>query len=351
MISCEHCNYKFQPTAVYPIWCKCGAVIDDPKIIKGAGDLVARATSAVGVKPCGGCNKRKKKLNAVLPKSEPARIITLKEASRLSQELSQQVPIGSVIVGIPRSGMIPASIIATHTHSHLFTVHNNMISEVGHGMRFSDLTGEVNHVFVVDDSAYSGRAMHNAVATVEATFPQANIKTMVLISSREAVKEIDVFSRCMDIHYFEWNYPNAPFSKTMGFDLDGTLCRDFRPEEDDDGRRYVSALDNMTPSMIRPKKYPLRVITARLERYRGRTERWLSKYGYDVESLVMGPWKTKQERESANIAQWKADKFLELKLTEYIESNPKIAKHMASILPYGKVACNTTGEIFITKKG
>ena len=40
-----------------------------PKVerMAGAGDLIARATSAVGIKPCGGCKKRQQKLNKLVP--------------------------------------------------------------------------------------------------------------------------------------------------------------------------------------------------------------------------------------------------------------------------------------------
>lgn len=34
---------------------------------RGAGDLVAAVTKAVGIQPCGGCKERQKKLNAMLP--------------------------------------------------------------------------------------------------------------------------------------------------------------------------------------------------------------------------------------------------------------------------------------------
>lgn len=32
----------------------------------GAGDIIAKATKAVGIKPCGGCQKRQRKLNRLL---------------------------------------------------------------------------------------------------------------------------------------------------------------------------------------------------------------------------------------------------------------------------------------------
>lgn len=33
----------------------------------GLGDTIARITSAIGIKPCGGCKKRQEKLNKLVP--------------------------------------------------------------------------------------------------------------------------------------------------------------------------------------------------------------------------------------------------------------------------------------------
>lgn len=38
-----------------------------PASMRGLGDAVARVTSAVGVKPCGGCKKRQEALNKMVP--------------------------------------------------------------------------------------------------------------------------------------------------------------------------------------------------------------------------------------------------------------------------------------------
>lgn len=37
---------------------------------RGLGDTIAKATSAVGIKPCGGCKKRQEKLNNLIPYRE-----------------------------------------------------------------------------------------------------------------------------------------------------------------------------------------------------------------------------------------------------------------------------------------
>jgi hypothetical protein len=39
----------------------------EPRLIRGLGDVVAAATSAVGIKPCGGCKKRQEAMNKMFP--------------------------------------------------------------------------------------------------------------------------------------------------------------------------------------------------------------------------------------------------------------------------------------------
>lgn len=38
-----------------------------PLASRGLGDTIAKITSAVGIKPCGGCKKRQEKLNDLVP--------------------------------------------------------------------------------------------------------------------------------------------------------------------------------------------------------------------------------------------------------------------------------------------
>jgi len=44
----------------------------NPPISRGLGDTIAKATKAVGIKPCGGCKKRQAALNKLVPyKNKP----------------------------------------------------------------------------------------------------------------------------------------------------------------------------------------------------------------------------------------------------------------------------------------
>lgn len=43
------------------------SVVDRQQLMPGLGDVVAGATTAVGIKPCGGCAKRKAAMNKATP--------------------------------------------------------------------------------------------------------------------------------------------------------------------------------------------------------------------------------------------------------------------------------------------
>jgi hypothetical protein len=42
-----------------------------PKKSRGLGDTLAKITSAVGIKPCGGCKTRQEALNRLVPYGDP----------------------------------------------------------------------------------------------------------------------------------------------------------------------------------------------------------------------------------------------------------------------------------------
>ena len=65
---CSVCGFEvkthFSPTLLHI--CKDGQPYDGVST-RGLGDVVAKVTSAVGVKPCGKCKQRQAKLNKLMP--------------------------------------------------------------------------------------------------------------------------------------------------------------------------------------------------------------------------------------------------------------------------------------------
>lgn len=64
-LQCEYCNWVYPLEADKPPRRNC------PKT-HGLGDTIAKITKAVGIKPCGGCRKRQKKLNDLFPYKDRA---------------------------------------------------------------------------------------------------------------------------------------------------------------------------------------------------------------------------------------------------------------------------------------
>jgi hypothetical protein len=72
--------------------------------------------------------------------------------------------------------------------------------------------------------------------------------------------------------YFQWNILNHTTRKTC-FDIDGVLCADPLPEQNDDGEKYIDFILNAPPLFIPGSKIGT-IVTSRLE-YRIQTETWL----------------------------------------------------------------------------
>jgi len=58
----------------WPLRCRCGMTYKTPQhagvytgASRGLGDTIAKFTSALGIKPCGGCTDRQETLNRLVP--------------------------------------------------------------------------------------------------------------------------------------------------------------------------------------------------------------------------------------------------------------------------------------------
>ena len=130
------------------------------KLKKGLGDTVANFTKSVGIKPCSPCQKRRAKLNNATASIayKNARLVPTSELANTARELAEMLPPEiDGICGIPRSGMIPASIIASHLHLPLYTLNKGKVTSVGHGNRISPAK-PISFAFV-DDTVMHGNTL------------------------------------------------------------------------------------------------------------------------------------------------------------------------------------------------
>lgn len=252
-----------------------------------------------------------------------------------------------VVVGIPRSGMLPATLIATH-----FQLPLTDVASFARGVLWgrSGVSAPVParaRVLLVDDSCNKGTAMARAVAAIRknaGAISRLAVFGPYQLADPASVVDI-VLAECRGPRIFQWNMWKHKRMPRWGFDFDGVICRDPTSRENDDGPAYLKFLREAEPVHL-PARPIGPIITGRLEKYRGETEAYLARHGVQHAGLHMMPFATKAERMAAGgRGQWKAEVAAGLGLEMFIESNPKqagIIARRASI----PVWCTTTQEVF-----
>jgi uncharacterized HAD superfamily protein/hypoxanthine phosphoribosyltransferase len=250
------------------------------------------------------------------------------------------------IIGVVRSGLLPATIISTAIHKPLYSINQYTleIKNLGGGVRFDGVSSG-DTIYLIDDSSWTGNSTIELKKKISSKIKE-EIKTVSIYSSHLTYKNIDIYSRLIHPwHLFEWNLYNTAYNNA--YDIDGLLCRDFTLKEDDDGELYIKTIKNMELTKIQPRKKPVIFITARLEKYRSITEEWLISNGFMIKELIMGPWKTKEERESINIGEWKAHQFNQCDADIYIESSDYLAKEISKYT-HKMVICPESKTVYCT---
>jgi hypothetical protein len=273
--------------------------------------------------------------------------------------LIEGIPVvPDAIVGVARSGLIPAALAAAHWHVPLYSVGCAPkqplvpIVETGNGWRLS-LVGPlpVKTVLDVADTARYGNSARRLVPHVKERWPDASVSMAAVYVHADAIGWIDYPAVLYNgYHYLEWNLFNTGLmSKTIS-DLDGVVFPDVPSCVDDDGEKYAAWIASVRP-IQRPQLTPIAaIVTARLEKWRSATEASLQQHGIAYNRLIMGPWKTPQERweEPNRVADWKASHYKGA-LRLCIESDPGQARWIAEQVPGRKVLCPSLGRVLNCK--
>ncbi len=231
----------------------------------------------------------------------------------------------SGVVGVPRSGMIPASVIATHLHLPLYTLAGGRVERClvpasrGNGVR-----GGGGPLAVVDDTTFSGLAMRRTRAAVG---PSARYYAVYVNSLRpESKSAVDGYAEELPApHLLEWNWANngpmsgrwadvPAYGRGIAIDLDGIVVHD-----------AASGGRPGTPYMV-PRALPCPLIcTGRPESSRGETEATLRGLGVRWQSLKMLPAGL-DPADAGQIAAHKAENYAASGCGLFLESDPTQAE-------------------------
>ncbi|MCO6161427.1 phosphoribosyltransferase family protein [Flavobacterium sp. NRK F7] len=229
-----------------------------------------------------------------------------------------------LIVGVPRSGMLPANLLALYLNLPYTDIHSFMNGYIYQsGARRQFITEkEYKKILVVDDSIASGSALKECKRDLADFETRFDIQYCVIYYTPEKGRLADyAFEAVATPRYFQWNIFNHTSLEKACFDIDGVLCVDPSDEQNDDGPLYRDFLLNAVPLYI-PKCKIGTIVTSRLEKYRSETEAWLQKNGIRYDKLVMLDLPDMKARQKANNhAQHKAKEFESKPYTLFIESN------------------------------
>jgi orotate phosphoribosyltransferase len=262
---------------------------------------------------------------------------SIDDLSRDTTALARELPSDiDLVVGIPRSGLLAANLLCLQLNTRMTDVQGLrdrrlLSSGYRYGGKVSGFD-DIQRVLVVDDSVKTGRQMRETKAELAEMDLPFDVEYAAIYVSSTGHRHVDYWGEVIhDDRFFEWNMMHHPILKLSCVDIDGVLCRDPTPEENDDGERYVEFLQTVEPSLVPTERIGW-LVTSRLEKYRPETEAWLDRHDIHYDELVMMDHESAEERRAASDhSEYKARVYTETGAKLFIESNPRQATTIAEL--------------------
>jgi len=223
-----------------------------------------------------------------------------------------------LIVGIPRSGLLVANIIALKLGKPL-TTPELLIQDKNWMSKCIKSNKKIKHVLLVDDSITGGKTMIKYLKLIKSHNKNLKITTAALIATKESKSQVDLnYKVIYHPRLFEWNLLHSP-KGIIATDLDGVLCENCPEGTDSNEEKYLVWIKTAKPYLI-PAFEIDTIISCRLEKYRVETEHWLKKNKVKYKKLVLWNLLSKQERMGKN-AKYKISELLRVKPDMFFESS------------------------------
>ena len=256
------------------------------------------------------------------------RFVTAEDAVIWTSEWLKSFPIQyDIIVGIPRSGMLIASVIALKLGKPLTTPDLFAENEFWLSTKVDqrpDVDKRLN-VLLVDDSINSGKSMQQSLDIMRRAEFDFNVTKAALIVSDEADPLVDMYYTFLKHpRIFEWNILHRKTAsyfeqETIAMDMDGVLCEDCPKHIDADENLYRHWIRTAKPYLI-PTFEIDAIVSCRLERYRADTEKWLRDNNVHYNKLILWDLPSKKQRKGL-FAKHKIDAVLRINPALFWESH------------------------------
>lgn len=239
-----------------------------------------------------------------------------------------------IIVGIPRAGMVPATILASMLGLPLADLWSFCDRR---SLRAGDVRAKhraqcvAKRALLIDDASGYGRTMRAAVDQATSARPGVTLLPCAVYVDPDAVSQ---FSLAMEPlakpRLFEWMWWRSGKLAHCCVDIDGVVCRDPTTDEKRDATVYRHFVDTVPPLYL-PAKRVGAFVTGRSELYRAETAAWFARHGVTYGALVMNdcgppPWRDKS---LVGHADRKAAYYRKSDAVLFIESDERQAEMIA----------------------
>ena len=258
-----------------------------------------------------------------------------------------------IVAGVPRSGLLVASLLALHLNVPMTDVAGLIEGRViQSGARYKgtdprSFLARPRHVLVIDDSVCSGLQMRTVKERIRSAALPHRISYAAVYMAPDAQLEghVDMYRELVPMpRVFEWNLMHGSVLASSCMDIDGVLCRDPTDHENDDGERYHRFLRE-TVALMLPTSQVGWLVTSRLEKYRAATVEWLARHRVQYRELRMMQYPDMAARRAARAyAKFKSDIYVETGAWLFVESDAALAVQIAQ-LSDRSVFCTETREM------
>ena len=258
-------------------------------------------------------------------------------AAALRRNLDRLPDDVDAVLGIPRSGMLAASLAALLLERPLGDFDgflDGRLLAVGQtrGDGKAPAAAACRRVLVIDDSVHTGASARAARARLAAARPDVEAIFAAVFGARARHEAVDVVLETVAMpRLFEWNLMHHPDLVHCALDIDGVLCRDPDERENDDGPRYRRFLETVPP-LVRPSRPVGALVSSRLEKYRGETEAWLARHGIAYGALHLLDLPDHETRRRLGVhGRFKAEVYRDLPSRLFVESDAPQAEEIARL--------------------
>lgn len=239
-----------------------------------------------------------------------------------------------LVVGVPRSGMIPAYMLSLFLNKpcQSFTEFKRNIAPENGNTRPVNPSSCGHLTLIVDDSVNTGASLKKIKDEILRLNLKGKFIFYTVFAKKQSIDLVDYYACVTEkTRIFQWNYMHHVFLKNCCIDLDGVLCVDPTNEENDDSENYKKFILNAKPLYI-PQYKIHSIVTSRLSKFRNETEEWLKNNMIKYDNLFMLNLNSAEERRKLKChASFKAEVYRASEATLFIESNEEQAKQIATL--------------------